>query len=188
VALRCLYVDDDRFLQLTFPSRVFVPLGIECDRAENGYEALELVMAQQQDTPYDLIVLDNQMPKMDGTTAAAKMRAIGFRGTIIGMTGDPEGCDERTTFEASGIDECLDKDSAGIERVIEVVKKMLERQEEGNRIQASAMKSEHASTVGLRASEKVVRARVSGADLTAECTCGTPVSDIDATVLREDGP
>jgi hypothetical protein len=33
------------------------------------------------------------------------------------MTGDPSGCPEREEFEASGLNECVDKDSQGICRV-----------------------------------------------------------------------
>jgi CheY-like chemotaxis protein len=34
--------------------------------------------------PYDFILLDNVMPRMDGPTAASKIREMGFTGPIFG--------------------------------------------------------------------------------------------------------
>ena len=45
-------------------------LGYRTDVAANGVEAVDAVMRQ----PYDLILLDIQMPQMDGVEAAAAMR------------------------------------------------------------------------------------------------------------------
>lgn len=41
------------------------------------------------------------------------------------MTGDPSGCAERLEFEGSGLDACLDKDAAGMERAAELLRAAL---------------------------------------------------------------
>jgi CheY-like chemotaxis protein len=40
-------------------------------------------------TQYDVVLMDNCMPRMDGPQASAQMRALGFDRPIIGITGDP---------------------------------------------------------------------------------------------------
>lgn len=38
-----------------------------------------------------------------------ELRAAGFAGAIVGMTGDPKHCDERRAFERAGLTACVDK-------------------------------------------------------------------------------
>lgn len=57
------------------------------------------------------------MPEIGGTEASARLRRAGYSGYIIGMTGDPAGCEDRQRFEASGVDLVVDKDTAGVERL-----------------------------------------------------------------------
>eukprot|EP01036_Dinobryon_divergens_P024021 gene24021-biopygen20526 len=38
--------------------------------------------------PYDFILIDYQMPNMDGPTAIAAIRALGYKGIILGLTGN----------------------------------------------------------------------------------------------------
>jgi len=47
---------------------------------------------------------------------------MGYTGLLLGMTGDPSGCDERYDFEASGLDACLDKSSAGMAECVKLMK------------------------------------------------------------------
>lgn len=57
--------------------------------AENGEEALAAVQASFADpaaTPYSLVFMDIQMPKMDGIEATKKIRELGFKAPIVALT------------------------------------------------------------------------------------------------------
>jgi CheY-like chemotaxis protein len=74
---------------------------------------------------YDLILMDNQMPNMNGTDATLELRRMGYAGTIVGMTGDPSGCAERERFERSGLDLCVNKDSVGVAEIVTLLQHLL---------------------------------------------------------------
>lgn len=61
-------------------------LGLDTSIANNGKEALELINANQQ--AYDLILMDMQMPVMDGYTAVETLRAQGYQQPIVALTAD----------------------------------------------------------------------------------------------------
>jgi signal transduction histidine kinase/DNA-binding NarL/FixJ family response regulator len=63
--------------------------------AENGQIGVDMAARKS----YDAILLDMQMPVMDGYTAARKLRDTGYRGPVIALTahamkGDREKCEE----------------------------------------------------------------------------------------------
>ncbi len=61
--------------------------GAEVETAENGLVACELALrAADAGTPYDLILMDMQMPELDGYAAAARLRAAGYRAPIVALT------------------------------------------------------------------------------------------------------
>ncbi len=72
--------------------------GAEVELAENGQIALNLALAAQQaGSPFDVILMDMQMPVMDGYEATQKLRSTGYKGPIIAltahaMTGDRQKC------------------------------------------------------------------------------------------------
>jgi signal transduction histidine kinase/CheY-like chemotaxis protein/HPt (histidine-containing phosphotransfer) domain-containing protein len=90
--MRILLVDDsetNRKLISLFLTRS----GAMVEMAENG--ALALHAAEK--TPFDAVLMDMQMPVMDGYTATARLRESGFQGPIIALTahamkGDREKC------------------------------------------------------------------------------------------------
>lgn len=107
-----LVVDDDR-LTRTIMSRTLSRLGCHVSTAENGEIALEMIVgrtfrqtngldppsgshpedpAQDDGSPstssrYDVIFLDNQMPIMSGLEVVAKLREMGRRDFVVGVTG-----------------------------------------------------------------------------------------------------
>ena len=61
------------------------------DEALDGADALSRVrenMLDEESMDYKAVLMDHQMPNMDGPTAAKEMRALGYKGLIIGITGD----------------------------------------------------------------------------------------------------
>ena len=61
--------------------------GLQVDVAENGRSALEKALAARDaGTPYDVILMDIQMPELDGLTATSRLREAGYRGPIIALT------------------------------------------------------------------------------------------------------
>lgn len=66
---RCLIVDDTMDNQVLIEFAM-ADLGFDCDTADNGEIAVEKVRAEQ----YDIVMMDMQMPVMDGVTATQKIR------------------------------------------------------------------------------------------------------------------
>lgn len=57
-------------------------MGLEFSMAENGQRTVDLAMARH----YDLILMDMQMPVLDGYQATALLRQKGYRGPIVALT------------------------------------------------------------------------------------------------------
>lgn len=88
--LRILVVDD-AFSNRKFLSRLLERNGHYCDKAENGQCALEMVrdtMLGNDVEPYDCILMDYEMPVMNGPTSASLIRGLGSDVFIIGITGN----------------------------------------------------------------------------------------------------
>ncbi len=88
--------------------RVLERAGLQVDAAQNGLEAREMALAAAAaGDAYDVVLMDMQMPEMDGYEATSRLRAEGYRGTIVAltahaMTGEREkciaaGCDDYAT-------------------------------------------------------------------------------------------
>src|SRR6185312_5498517 len=79
-------------------------LGLKCETATNGREALDRLGAER----FDAVLMDCEMPVMDGRSATRALRARGERAPIIALTADatPEG---RTACLAAGMDDYLAK-------------------------------------------------------------------------------
>jgi PAS domain S-box-containing protein len=81
-----LLVDDSEDLQLLL-AHVLQRAGATVDSATDGTDAVRKTLAALTDNrPYDLILMDIQMPGMDGNTAAGHLRAQGIRTPIIALS------------------------------------------------------------------------------------------------------
>lgn len=103
--LRILVAEDNPVNRMLI-SKVIQKLGHESAIAENGQEALDIIM---QDKSFDLILMDMQMPIMDGKTATKLIRKKGFLDLkIYALTADamPE---HREEYMSCGLDGLLTK-------------------------------------------------------------------------------
>ncbi len=84
-------------------------VGLAMDVAEHGAEALEIVESSVADgNPYDLILMDMQMPVMDGYAATKELRARGHLLPIIAVTANALSTD-RAKCVAAGCNDYTSK-------------------------------------------------------------------------------
>ncbi len=85
--------DNQRLLEI-----ILTKAGAEVTLADNGQIAVELALASRgEGSPFDLILMDMQMPVMDGYEATRRLRAEGWQGPVVAltahaMTGDRQEC------------------------------------------------------------------------------------------------
>lgn len=111
-AIRVLIVDDVKsnrtLLQRALQRRIPVTLGYY-ETAEHGQAAVDLFnAARDRGVPFHAVLTDKEMPVMDGDRLAALLRAGGFTGLIVGITGNALGSDQ-DAFRAAGCDVVLSK-------------------------------------------------------------------------------
>jgi CheY-like chemotaxis protein len=86
--LRILVVDD-ALMNRKMLTRLLQRRGHDCVQAEDGHEAVQKVTEAMKDgTPYDTILMDYEMPVMNGPTASKEIRALGCDSVIVGITGN----------------------------------------------------------------------------------------------------
>jgi two-component system chemotaxis response regulator CheY len=71
-----LVVDDAATVRM-YHRKMLGDAGWQIEEAINGVEALEKVANQPKDKPFDLYVVDINMPKMDGYTFVRELRRLG---------------------------------------------------------------------------------------------------------------
>jgi PAS domain S-box-containing protein len=104
---RVLVVEDNA-VNSKMTIRMLETLGYRADPAGNGREALEAIARSR----YDLVLMDCQMPEMDGLQATAAVRARESGGEarlpIVAMSGNVMQ-DDRLAAKAAGMDDFLAK-------------------------------------------------------------------------------
>lgn len=102
--LRILVAEDNPVNQVVV-GHMLRRLGLDADFARDGEEAMTAVTR----TPYDVILMDVQMPNVDGLTATRRIRAAGGRQPrIIAMTANALAGDREVCL-AAGMDDYLSK-------------------------------------------------------------------------------
>lgn len=107
---RILLVEDNLVNQQV-AKEILEMAGISITIAENGSEGIEqLLLAHESDHPFDAILMDVQMPVMDGYTATTKIRQLRtFKDLpIIAMTANAMVDDQQKAFD-SGMNDHLSK-------------------------------------------------------------------------------
>jgi len=88
LSFRILVVDDAP-MNRKLLTRLLLKRGHEVDMAEDGLQAYKKVVAEQSEgRRYDTILMDFQMPIMDGPTATQQIRMEGCDSFIVGITGN----------------------------------------------------------------------------------------------------
>ncbi len=106
IPLTILAVDDSLVNQILI-QKVLSKLGYSSSLASNGLEAL---LAAER-TKFDLILMDLQMPELDGFEAASKIRQLTNdlnSPYIVALSAD-DSPESKSRFEDSGINDCLVK-------------------------------------------------------------------------------
>ena len=115
---RILLVEDGRDNQMLF-AHLLRKAGAEVTVADHGLEAIcalsigsDPLAGLQDPLPFDLVLMDMQMPVLDGYAATARLRELGLRIPIIALTAHAmEGA--RQECLAAGCDECATKPISG---------------------------------------------------------------------------
>ncbi|MBW8330606.1 MAG: response regulator [Prolixibacteraceae bacterium] len=107
--LKILVAEDNRINQ-RIAILTFKQLGVSIDIASNGMEALEMYRKKQ----YDLILMDMQMPEMDGLEATSEIRSfeqqskMSHRAVIVALTGS-EPTEKRDVCLEAGMNDYMEK-------------------------------------------------------------------------------
>lgn len=109
-----LLVDDDRLMQRVLTTQLS-KLNTNIDQAANGREACEKALAR----PFDLTLMDVEMPVLDGVEAVRALRAAGYRRRVVAMSARRT-ASERDRCRAAGFDEFVPKPipQAELERLL----------------------------------------------------------------------
>ena len=112
-----LLLVEDNYINQAVAQGVLEGMGLTCDIAGNGVEAITALRQAPTDAPYTLVLMDCQMPEMDGYQATQEIRngAAGerFRDvSIVAMTANAMKGDKEKCLEA-GMNDYLSKPIEG---------------------------------------------------------------------------
>jgi two-component system chemotaxis response regulator CheY len=98
---RILVVDDAATVRL-YHRKILGDAGWHTDEASNGVEALERVQAQGHDQAYDLLVVDVNMPRMDGYRFVRELRRLDARhqAPVMMVSTEARSHDSSSAFDA----------------------------------------------------------------------------------------
>lgn len=101
--VRVLLVDDNQ-INLRLGNRLLTRMGCEVVQAENGLQAIDAAVQSH----FDVILMDCQMPEMDGFEATRQLRQQAYTLPIVAMTANAMQGDRERCLEA-GMNDYLSK-------------------------------------------------------------------------------
>ena len=120
---------DDEFINVTLAEALLVRAGLQVTTVSNGLEAVQ----SWQQGKYDCVLMDIQMPEMDGYEAVARIReqekSTGEHIPIIAMTAHAMG-DDRKKCLAAGMDDYIAKPIDAV-LLLTLLRKYIFREESG---------------------------------------------------------
>ncbi|MDN3582962.1 hybrid sensor histidine kinase/response regulator [Mucilaginibacter flavus] len=100
-----ILIAEDNLINQKVARQILQKMGYQADIAVNGLEALEAAIAK----PYDIILMDVQMPEMDGLEATRQIRkTLALQPVIIAMTANAMVEDKEACLQA-GMNDYLSK-------------------------------------------------------------------------------
>ncbi|HIP14225.1 MAG TPA: response regulator, partial [Sulfurimonas autotrophica] len=111
-----ILVAEDNPVNQTLITELLKERGLDVTIVENGIKALEELDKNQ----HDLVLMDVNMPKMDGIEATKKLRENGFRTPIVALTANVM-AEEKSSYMKAGMNDFLSKpiETIALERVLQ---------------------------------------------------------------------
>ncbi len=108
LACRILIVDDRRDVR-HISQHFLEKAGAKVIAAEDGEHGIDVALAAREaGQPFDLIMMDMQMPNLDGLQATAQLRSAGIQWPIVALTADAMKGDRQRCLDG-GCDDYLSK-------------------------------------------------------------------------------
>ncbi len=83
--------------------------GMRVETATSGREAVEMALAaRRHGAPFDVVLMDLELPEMDGVEATRALREGGYHGAVVALTAHADG-PARERFDGIGVDAILPK-------------------------------------------------------------------------------
>ena len=104
------------------------PAGAEIEVAKNGQIAVDRLLGPEPDSQFDLVLMELQMPELDGYAATGVLRDAGFEAPIVALTAHAMSGEERRCL-AAGCSAFLTK-PVRRQQLVEMILSQLENQEQ----------------------------------------------------------
>ena len=104
--------------------RILEASGLEVEAVENGSQAVDRALASHNGDKFDLILMDMQMPEMDGYEATGRLRRSGYIGRIMAITAHASDADRERCL-AAGCDAYVAK-PYDVHRLLDMIRRQIE--------------------------------------------------------------
>ena len=130
-AKRVLIAEDDKNSQLIM-DLILSEAGLKTETAENGKECLDIALdAWDKNEPFDVILMDIQMPVLDGYQAAQELRKRGYDKPILAVSARITEADREQSL-AAGCNAFVSK-LAGKQSLVDAVSEQAQENKENQR-------------------------------------------------------